>query len=406
MPLIQNLTNNLNNISGQSTNAVPSFVSTSQVSSSQSIPAQPNLNPSALQYSYSNVSSIYSFFDVAIANNASDIHLSDGFPPLLRIDGELVKITGSAVLGGELIKDLVVKLIGTVNMNRLLSEKELDLSINYKDGIRFRANIYFESGTISCAFRKIDSQIKTIEELFLPNILHEFVKLPQGLVLVTGPTGSGKSTTLAAMLNEINISKSKHIITIEDPIEYVYPKGLSLVDQREIGKDTQSWENALRAALRQDPDVVLVGEMRDYSTIASTITIAETGHLVLSTLHTNSASQALDRIVDVFPEHQQSQVRNQLANVISAVISQRLIPIKSGGRRVAIEVLVGSSGVKNAIREGKTYQIDNMIYTGASNGMIPLEKSIAELVKLGQLTLEDALNYTTHPDELKQLVGV
>jgi twitching motility protein PilT len=415
MPLIKPLEQENNQVSKPAEDAVgavpgtmPNFVVQGMnkvAQQNQTIP-QNNVDPSKLNFSFNPSVGIYSFFDVAIANAASDIHLGNGFPPLLRVNGKLIKIAGSEVLNSDSIETMVLKLIGEDNFKRLQSNKELDMSINYKNGVRFRSNMYYKSGTIAAAFRLINSEIKTIEELYLPQIFHEFIKLPHGLILVTGPTGSGKSTTLAAMINELNLSKSKHIITIEDPIEYVYPKALSLIDQREVGRDTLSWKNALRATLRQDPDVVLVGEMRDYETIASTITIAETGHLVLSTLHTNSASQAIDRIIDVFPEHQQSQVRNQLANVLSAVISQRLVPLNNGTRRAAIEVLLGNSAVKNAIREGKTYQIDNMIYTGGSIGMISLEKSIAELVKSGLISLENALNYTVHPDELKQMMGV
>ncbi|MCA9386171.1 PilT/PilU family type 4a pilus ATPase, partial [Candidatus Dojkabacteria bacterium] len=250
----------------------------------------------------------------------------------------------------------------------------------------------------------IPSKIKTINELNLPEILYEFMKIPHGLVLVTGPTGSGKSTTLAAMISEINMSSQKHIITLEDPIEYMYQKGQALVDQREIGRDTLSWTGALRSTLRQDPDVVLVGEMRDYQTIASTITIAETGHLVFATLHTNSAAETVDRIIDVFPEHTQAQIRTQLASVIVAVISQRLVPLKQGGRQAACEILIGTSAVRSSIRESKTYQIDNIIQTGADVGMFPLEKSLAEMVKKGDVTLDTAMEFTVRPGLLKDLL--
>jgi twitching motility protein PilT len=251
--------------------------------------------------------------------------------------------------------------------------------------------------------RLIPNKIRSIAELKLPDILYEFTKIPHGLVLVTGPTGSGKSTSLAAMIQEINMSRAEHIVTIEDPIEYVYPRGRSLIEQRELGKDTLSWTNALRSVLRQDPNVVLV-EMRDHETIEATITVAETGHLVFATLHTNSASQSIDRMIDVFPEGQQSQIRAQLANVVNAVISQRLVPIKSGGRKAVNEIMIGNSAVRNAIREEKTYQIDNIIQTNTENGMQTMESSLAKLVKSGELSADEAVNYTVKPDELFSLL--
>lgn len=341
--------------------------------------------------------------ELTIRNDASDLHITVGYPIFLRIDGQLRKLS-SEIVTDERAQQLIYEVLDAPKREMLEVNKEIDLSYAYKDKCRFRINAYNERGHLAAAFRLIPNKIRSIEELFLPPILHEFTKMPQGLVLVVGPTGHGKSTTLAAMIHEINLRDAKHILTIEDPIEYVYPAAHGLVDQRELHQDTHSWEIALRNVLRQDPDIILVGEMRDFETIASTITAAETGHLVFATLHTNSAAQSIDRIIDVFPEHQQSQIRMQLANVLEAVVSQRLIPIIGGGRRVACEVLVGTAAVRNAIREDKTYQIDNIIQTSADVGMITLEKSLVELVRDGKITLEDAQNYTTKPEEVLRLV--
>jgi twitching motility protein PilT len=304
----------------------------------------------------------------------------------------------------ERIQKLILEIISEDELKKMMQNKELDMSYEHKSGNRFRINMFFNQGKLSMALRLIPNKIRSIAELKLPDILYEFTKIPHGLVLVTGPTGSGKSTSLAAMIQEINMSRAEHIVTIEDPIEYVYPRGRSLIEQRELGKDTLSWTNALRSVLRQDPNVVLVGEMRDHETIEATITVAETGHLVFATLHTNSASQSIDRMIDVFPEGQQSQIRAQLANVVNAVISQRLVPIKSGGRKAVNEIMIGNSAVRNAIREEKTYQIDNIIQTNTENGMQTMESSLAKLVKSGELSADEAVNYTVKPDELFSLL--
>ncbi len=341
---------------------------------------------------------------LAIEKDASDLHIAVDYPPQLRIDGRLI-----AVGTQEMTAARVEKMFNAVLDERLareLAEKsDVDFSYPHKSGNRFRVNFFFNKSTLAGAFRLIPSHIKSIADLHLPEICYELIKTPQGLILLTGPTGSGKSTSIAAMIQEINLNFNKHIITIEDPIEYVFPKGKAMVNQRELGQDAESWPRALRELLRQDPNVVLVGEMRDYETIASTITVAETGHLVFATLHTNSASQTIDRIIDVFPAAQQNQVRSQLANVIVAVIAQRLVPIASGGRRAVFEVLVATPGVKNAIRDGKTYQIDNMIQTNAELGMITLEKSLLLLIKEGTLTIDQAMSYTARPDELMSLLN-
>lgn len=372
------------------------------------VPVKSNLpvnNDLNLQSQFSPVNTgMTSYLDITETRGASDLHFSVGYPPLLRIDSVLQRL-GSEPLQNKRAEELFKTIVSEKQWQEYIEKRELDFSFQNKSGTRFRVNYYFEKGNYAAALRLIPSKIKTVNELGLPPMLSDFAKLPHGLVLVTGPTGSGKSTTLAALIDEINHSYAKHIITIEDPIEYVYQPSKALIDQREVGKDTLSWTNALKYVLRQDPDVVLVGEMRDLETIAASVTVAETGHLVFATLHTNSAAQTVDRIIDVFPEHQQAQMRSQLAVVLQGIISQRLIPLSGGGRKAAIEILLGNSAVRNTIREGKTYQIDNLIQTSADAGMISLEKSLADMVKKGEVTLDTALEYTTKPNELKNLIN-
>jgi len=339
----------------------------------------------------------------AVGMKASDVHLSVDYSPMARVDSKLVAL-GSGKLTEENLVQMLSPLVATRG-KKIEEVDDLDLSYAISEQSRFRVNIFRQRRSIAAAFRLIPEQILTIEQLNLPGIIKQFTGYEQGFVLVTGPTGSGKTTTLASLINEINFKQPKHIITLEDPIEYVYPKGMALIDQREIKTDTESWNTALRAALRQDPDLVLVGEMRDLEAISTTMTIAETGHLVFATLHTNSASQTIDRIIDVFPEHQQNQVRTQLASVLTAVVSQRLIPLANGGRKPAVEILVATSAVRNAIRENKVYQIDNMIQTGAELGMITLEKSLVDLIRQGMLTPEDAQTYANKPDDVITLLG-
>jgi twitching motility protein PilT len=335
--------------------------------------------------------------------NASDLHLTVGYPPIIRVDGKLVPV-GVDVLDNETVKKLIYDTM-TVEQRELLEvNKEVDYAHSFKNLARFRVNAYTERGNLSAAFRLIPSRIRTIEELNLPKRLHDFVKLEQGLIIVTGPTGHGKSTTLAAMIQEINETQARNIVTIEDPIEYIFPPAKSLISQRELHQDTHSWEVALRSVLREDPDVVMVGEMRDYETIAATITVAETGHLVFATLHTNSASQAIDRIIDVFPPHQQEQIRIQLANVIEGVISQRLVPTIGGGRRAAVELMITTPAIRNLIREQKTYQIDNVIATSYDLGMQTMERSLVSLVREGKITEETAKRYSLRPEELLRLL--
>lgn len=335
---------------------------------------------------------------------ASDLHLVVGNPPTFRIDGELVAVSGAGILTDEIVSEGLKQILSGEQFERLTVNKEIDFSLSFSDRARFRVNSYTQKGSLAAAFRKIPLEIPDIDSLNLPKIAHNFTNLRQGLVLVTGPTGHGKSTTLASIINEINKNRSCHIVTIEDPVEFVFKPIKSIISQREMRSDTHSWQVALRSVLREDPDVVLVGEMRDYETIASAITIAETGHLVLATLHTNSASQTVDRIVDVFPEDQQSQVRLQLSSVLEAVFSQRLIAAIPNGRVVAHEVMLGTTAIKTAIREGKTHQIDSIIQTSLEVGMSTLEHSLANLVRLGKISLETAQSWSVRPEELNRLI--
>lgn len=345
---------------------------------------------------------------LTIKNNASDLHLLVGIPPTFRIDGQLRGLVSAPPLTQQLIEPMIFSLLNPEQKELLLANKELDFSFDFSDAAsnlhgRFRINAYFQKGYLSAALRFLPPQIKTIDELNLPKIIHSFAELRQGFVLVTGPTGHGKSSALAAIMNEINMKKAYHLLTIEDPIEYIYPKGMSIVSQRELSLDTHSWGMALRSALREDPDVVLIGEMRDPETMQAAITIAETGHLVFSTLHTNSAAQSIDRIVDSFQEHEREQVRIQLASTLKGIVSIRLIPQIGGGRIPAVEVLIGTTAVASNIRDGKTHLIDSVIQTSKDVGMIPLELSLAELVRAGSITLDDAKLYANHEDELLRL---
>ena len=341
---------------------------------------------------------------LVIDKEASDLHLIEGTPPYLRINGVLGPVRGEEALTKEQVKDLIFPLLNPQQKDLFLVNKELDFSVEFGILGRFRANVYFQKGSMSAALRLIGAEIKTIEELNLPGICFQLAELKQGLVLVTGPTGHGKSVTLAAIVNQINQKRSEHVVTIEDPIEYVYKPDKSIISQREMHGDTHSWSVALRSVLREDPDVVLVGEMRDYETIAAALTVAETGHLVLATLHTNSAAQTIDRIVDVFPENQQGQIRVQLANVLSAVLAQRLLPAIDGGRVPATEILVGSSAVKTSIREGKSHLINNVIQTSKDIGMQTLEQDLARLVNGGKVSIEVAKEFALRPQELTRLL--
>ena len=335
--------------------------------------------------------------------NASDLHLSVGYKPIVRVDGALLTLDDFSILTPEHAGDLAYQLLGERKAT-FIEKKEIDFSYGFKDKARFRANIFFEKGFISSALRLIPSKIRTIEELNLPTALHRISKLKQGFVLLTGPSGHGKSTTLASMIDEINHSRVEHIITIEDPIEYLFVGDKSLINQREIGQDTESFYDALSSIFREDPNVIMIGEMRDQETIAAALTAAETGHLVFSSLHTNSASQTVNRIIDIFPPNQQNQVRLQLANTISAVISQRLLPRISGGRIPAAEIMFANNAVSNLIRENKAYQLDLVIETSLEDGMISLNRSLAELVRRGEVAPETALVYSLNPKEFQQTI--
>lgn len=342
--------------------------------------------------------------ELAVETNASDLHLITGVVPTLRIDGELKPTKNTQVLTPDSIYELLKQVMSAEQLERLTVNKEIDFSLSFSNKARFRVNAYTQRGSYAAAFRVIPLEIPQIESLGLPKVVHSFANLRQGFVLVTGPTGHGKSTTLAAVLNQINKTRAAHIVTIEDPVEFIFKPDKSIISQREMKSDTHSWQIALRSALREDPDVVLVGEMRDHETIASALTVAETGHLVFATLHTNSAAQTIDRIVDVFPEEQQGQVRLQLSNVLEAVFSQRLLPQTGGGRVLAYELMLGTSAVKTTVREGKTHQIDSILQTSAEAGMVTLERSLAQLVQQGKVEMEVAKNWSLRPEELTRLI--
>lgn len=347
---------------------------------------------------------IETLLEECVRRNASDLHIQYGLPPILRVDGALTPIAGFSALREDTIKELIFATLDDEQRKILLKDKEFDYSFAFGDVARFRVNAFHERGKLAAAFRLIPNAIKNINDLGMPAIVETFAEFPRGLVLVTGPTGSGKSTTLAALINKINNEKSTHIITIEDPIEFTHRSIRSVIAQREVHYDTFSFSAALRSVLREDPDVVLIGEMRDLETIQAAITIAETGHLVFATLHTNSAAQSVDRMIDVFPAHQQPQVRSQLSNILMAICAQRLVPAIGGGRVVAAEIMVANSAVRALIREGKTHQIDNAIQTGADQGMQTMDRTLAKLVQTGVITYENAREYAVDINELNRIV--
>ena len=342
------------------------------------------------------------YIDTLVSQEGSDLILQAGSPPVIRVDGSLVRLRTNP-LGPVETKDALAELLSPAQLRTMEENRQLDFAVSWREGLRLRANAFYQRDTVSIAFRLLPRDIPTFGQLGLPDIVHYFVELPRGLLLVTGPTGSGKSTTLASMIDWINQHRACHIITIEDPVEYVYDNAQAVVEQREVGRDATSFADALRSAFREDPDVLLIGEMRDYETIASAITIAETGHLVSATLHTNDSAQAIDRIVDVFPSDAQRQIRIQLANTLSGVIYQQLLPSKVGGRVAAFEVLLATSAVKNLIKEGKSNQIRNILQTSAREGMQTLERSLSQLVQEGKVSLEDAKARSIYPDEVREI---
>lgn len=343
---------------------------------------------------------ITEIFQFAAQQGASDMHIKIDVPPVVRIDGKLRSVPDKPAYTAEQARVDVLSTLSQQQQQRIDELRELDFSF-YIGTTRVRANVYYEKDSLVGAFRLIPDTLRTVQELGLPTIVEEMTKYRQGLFVVAGPTGHGKSTTLAAMVNLINQTRSENIITIEDPIEYVFKNAKSIISQREVGADTESFERALRSSLRQDPDVILVGEMRDLETIQAAITLAETGHLVLTTLHTNSAAQTADRMIDVFPPHQQIQIRSQLANILLGIVSQRLLPKLSGGRIAAAEVLIANTAVRNTIREGKTHQLSNIIQTSAGEGMVSLDDSLAQLVTKGEVSLDDAITWAIDAKHLK-----
>jgi len=343
---------------------------------------------------------------ITIQERASDLHLSVGQPPTLRVDGKLVPLAKRAPLTKEAMQELAASLLNEDQRAKLVEGREIDFSYMVEQGARFRGNAFFELGGLSIALRLIPNKIQTIDDLNLPSVLHQFTRASQGFVLITGPSGHGKSTTLAALIDEINHTRGEHVITIEDPIEYIFEDDKSIIDQREVGRDTKSFSRALRSTFRQDPDVIMVGEMRDLETIATAITAAETGHLVFATLHTNSAAQTIHRIVDSFPPEQQAQVRSQLSGSLIGIISQRLLPRIQGGLIPVCEVLMINSAAANLIRENKVHELPLVIETSAEEGMIGLNRALASLVRVKEITLDNAMQYSLNPAELRSLIRV
>ncbi|KKW03544.1 MAG: twitching motility protein [Parcubacteria group bacterium GW2011_GWB1_49_12] len=348
---------------------------------------------------------IQELLDITIGEKASDLHLSVGQPPILRISGGLVPLSKKPPITAQFTEEFAQALLTEEQRAKLARDREIDFSYNLEErGARFRGNIFYTMGNLSIALRFIPQDILTIEELNLPSVLHQFTRASQGFVIIAGPSGHGKSTTLASIVDEINRTRAEHIITIEDPIEYVFRDDKSVIDQREVTKDTKNFASALRATFRQDPNVIMVGEMRDAETIATALTAAETGHLVFATLHTNSAAQTVHRIVDSFPAEQQGQIRAQLSGSLLGVVSQRLLPRNQGGLIPACEVLMVNAAAANLIRENKVHELPLVIETSAEEGMISLNRALAALAKIREITMENALRYSLNPAELRTLV--
>ncbi len=347
---------------------------------------------------------INNLLQITIDKKASDLHLIPHYYPTIRINNQLLFLRSTSILSGDDTSSLLFPLLTPSQQTFLEENKEIDLGIDYQ-GHRFRVNIYTNKKLLSAAFRLIPDTIKTIDELGLPPLFHSFANYKQGLILFTGPTGEGKSTSLASIINEINESQAKHIVTIEDPIEFTYPLGKSIISQRELHQDTLAWTTALKSVLREDPDVVLVGEMRDYDTISSVLTIAETGHLVFSTLHTGSTREAVDRIVDAFPSSQQNQVRNTLSNTLIAVVAQRLIPDSKGlGRLPCFEILLNTPSTSSIIRDGKNFMLDNVLETSEDQGMVIFEKYLAQLFKAGLITKDTAFEHAIRKNLISKFI--
>ncbi|MFH0890921.1 MAG: PilT/PilU family type 4a pilus ATPase [Candidatus Liptonbacteria bacterium] len=336
--------------------------------------------------------------------NASDLHLAVGRRPTLRVDGVLVPLQQEQILTPEMAEALIMSMLTPDQQEKFKKDRQVDFAFSFEDKARFRVNAFRQRGYCAAALRLIPSQIRTIEELNLPPVMHDFAKLSQGFVLVVGPAGHGKSTALAALLDEINHTRPDHIITIEDPIEYLFTQDRGIISQREVGNDVATFHSGLRTILRQNPDVVMIGEMRDAVSISTAMTAAETGHLVFSTLHTNSASQTIDRIIDTFPAEQQGQVVSQLASVLVAVVSVRLLPRLSGGRIPAMEIMIVNPAIRNLVRERKVYQTDLVIETSLQEGMISLNRSMANLVRNKEVSMENAELYSQNPSELRILL--
>lgn len=339
-----------------------------------------------------------------IKEGASDLHISAGRHPTIRVSGSLIPLIKNPVLSAEDTQGIIFAMLDEEKRKELAENKELDFSYSFEDKSRFRVNAFCQRGYWGSALRLIPNKIKNLQELGLPEVLLDFTKKEQGFFLVVGPIGQGKSTTLAAMIDHINRDSAKHILTIEDPIEYLYTQDKSIIDQREVKIDTNDFHSALRSMFRQDINVAMIGEMRDTETISTAVTAAETGHLIFSTLHTNNAAQTIDRIIDSFPSDQQNQIRVQFASVLLGIFSQRLVPRVSGGRIPAYELLISNTAVRTLIRENRTHEIDTVIETNYEAGMVSMNRSLAALVRKGEITMKDAVNYSLNPKALESLM--
>jgi twitching motility protein PilT len=347
---------------------------------------------------------IGTLLQTTVDRQASDLHIIPDYYPSIRVNNELIPLKATEIITAELSQTMIFSILTEELKQNLVANKEIDFGYEY-NGFRFRVNAYVEKNKFAAAFRHIPTKIKTLEDLMLPTVLTDFTKLEQGLILMTGPTGEGKSTTLATMINEINQRDAKHIVTVEDPIEFVYPTGKSIVSQRELHQDTHSWTVALRSVLREDPDVVLIGEMRDFDTIQAAISVAETGHLVFATLHTSSTPEAINRMIDVFPSNQQNQIRSQLASVLRVIMTQRLVPsIDQTTRIPALEILINIPSVASLIREGKVFMLDNILETEEAEKMILFEKYLSLLYHQGKISREDAIQHAVRPNEIKKFI--